>query len=384
MKNKEARTLLEKYKSGALSAEEEAQLDSWYRQESKSKSRRVDKDAIQRQLDAIWTGLPVNKKPGATIYIWIRSLVAAMILISFSTGLYFYINNHNKTDLTYSINYPKQNIVPGRNKAILILSNGSKIDLDAAATGTMVKQAGLTITKTQAGQLSYHVSDANSKKIQEAPAYNTIETPRGGQYEINLSDGTKVWLNSASSLRYPTRFVSNERRVELTGEGYFEVAHNKISPFKVITGKQEIEVLGTHFNVNAYTDENAVKTTLLEGSVKITVRPTDQSKQQSDILKPGQQSSFNNKGLVIENGDIENAVAWKNGYFNFNEDIESIMRKLSRWYDIEVVYQIEKDPDLLFGGKIDRSKSINSVLNIIEATGKFHFKIEGRRVTVMK
>ena len=309
---------------------------------------------------------------------------AAAIFIVFSVGIYFFIHKAQQTQLISETN--KNKILPGGNKATLTLANGSKIDLNDAKAGGVATQAQMRITKTAAGQLVYTIANTNttSPKATDKLSYNTIETPVGGQYQVILSDGTRVWLNAASSLKYPTQFAANERKVELTGEGYFEVAKSRSKLFKVITDKQEIEVLGTHFNVNAYTDENAITTTLLEGSVKIAAHLKNQPAQQSAILKPGQQSILGNTGLAVQNVNVDDVVAWKNGYFSFNEDFESIMRKLSRWYNIEVVYKIDKDPDLMFGGKISRSKSINSVLNIIETTGNVHFKIEGRRITVTK
>jgi len=315
---------------------------------------------------------------------FVKWLAAAAIFIFFFSVAYFFIQKKQQEQLITITNRNK--ILPGRNKATLTLADGSKIDLDDAKTGGIAKQAQLSVTKTATGQLVYTIAntDSTSSTATDKLSFNTIETPVGGQYQVILSDGTRVWLNAASSLKYPTQFAANKRQVELTGEGYFEVTKNKAKPFKVITDKQEIEVLGTHFNVNAYTDENAVSTTLLEGSVKIAVHLKNQSSQQSAILKPGQQSNLSNAGLAVGNVDTEDVVAWKNGYFSFNEDFESIMRKLSRWYNIDVVYKIDKDPDLSFGGKISRSKSINSVLNIIETTGNVHFKIEGRRIIVTK
>ncbi|MVN20453.1 FecR family protein [Mucilaginibacter arboris] len=386
MKNQEAKALLEKYKSGNISAEEQARLDSWYLSEAKSKQSTVDYDAMERHLDAIWASLPVHHQQKTVVVksIWGRWMAAAAILIALSVGLYFYANRKSEYYASNTTNHPKQEITPGGNKAILILADGSKIDLNTTSNGEVAKQGSLTITKATTGQLIYKTLGPKGKYPQGTLAFNTVETPKGGQYAINLPDGTRVWLNAASSLKFPTQFASNERRVELTGEGYFEVAKDKTKPFKVVTDKQEIEVLGTHFNVNAYTDENAIRTTLLEGSVKITVGRTNQTVQQSVILKPDQQSALGRSGITIKDVDTEDAVAWKNGYFNFNENIESIMKKLSRWYNIEVVYETSKDPDLLFAGKVSRLKSINSVLNIIEATGNVHFRIEGRRVTVMK
>ena len=321
--------------------------------------------------------------PGGKQFVKWQAAAAAIFIFFFSVA-YFFVHKKQQEQLIAITN--KNKIVPGRNKATLTLADGSKIDLDDAKAGGIAKQAQLSVTKTAAGQLVYTIANTNStpSETTDKLSYNTIETPVGGQYQVILSDGTKVWLNAASSLKYPTQFAAGERRVELTGEGYFEVTKNKTKPFNVITGKQKIEVLGTHFNVNAYPDENAITTTLLEGSVKIAAYLKNQPAQQSTILKPGQQSIFGNTGLAVQNVNVDDVVAWKNGYFSFNEDFDSIMRRLSRWYNIEVVYKIDKDPDLMFGGKISRSKSINSVLNIIETTGNVHFKIEGRRIIVIK
>ncbi|WP_316837367.1 FecR family protein [Pedobacter nutrimenti] len=382
MKNKEAKSLLEKYKSGTLSEEEQALLDSWYLQEAKSKSGPTNPEDMQNQLESIWTNLPVhhnvrklwNKKT------WFK--VAAALII-FSTGIILYNNHHSQSDIYTNIP-SRQKIVPGGNKATLILANGTRINLNNASNGQIVKQAGLTITKTKEGQLVYKVADNGYAPTQGGLNYNTIETPNGGQYQVYLPDGTKVWLNATSSLKYPIQFSTKERRVELTGEGYFEVAHNKTKPFKVVTTKQEIEVLGTHFNINAYADENATKTTLLEGSVKIKTHATKEIVQQSIVLKPGQQSSIDNK-LLVKYVNSDDVIAWQKGYFKFNqENIQSIMRKLSRWYNVEVVFQTEIDPSVVFGGKISQTKNLSAILRIMEETGNVHFKIEGRRVIVMK
>jgi transmembrane sensor len=211
--------------------------------------------------------------------------------------------------------------------------------------------------------------------------YNTIETPKGGQYRIDLPDGTMVWLNAGSSLRYPNRFAGQERKVALTGEAYFEVAKNKQMPFRVVSGKQVVEVLGTHFNINAYTDEASVKTTLLEGSVNVLLQET----HQSELLNPGQQAvvKYNGSSIVVQPVKVEEAVAWKNGYFMFvDADLESIMRQLARWYDVEVAYEGNLG-SLKFGGMVSRSKSIAQTLRILELTGNVRFKVAGRRVTVM-
>jgi transmembrane sensor len=230
------------------------------------------------------------------------------------------------------------------------------------------------------------VSDKKSALQTGEPVYNKIETPIGGKYQINLPDGTKVWLNAASSLRYPVVFTGAERRVELTGEGYFEVSKDKNKRFIVSTEGQELSVFGTHFNINAYTDEPAIKTTLLEGSVKVsqTNRPTPGQPALSRFLNPGQQSILNAKTFEVKKVDTESAVDWKNGRFIFNnEDIQSAMRKLSRWYNIKVSYEGDFK-DINFGGSFSRSNHLADIIKILEATNEFKFEVEGREVKIVK
>lgn len=213
------------------------------------------------------------------------------------------------------------------------------------------------------------------------PLYNTIETPKGGQYQVDLPDGTKVWLNAGSLLRYPTNFTGKIRSVELTGEAYFEVAKNAHKPFKVLSKNQVVEVLGTHFNISSYTDDISVKTTLLEGSVKVLSSKVNQTK----LLKPGQQSDINytNNAFFIKSVNTDEVIAWKNGYFLFSdEDLKSIMARFARWYNVDVEYQGDVD-NLRFGGMVSRSKDLTQALKVVEQAGNVKFKIEGRRVIVM-
>ncbi len=214
----------------------------------------------------------------------------------------------------------------------------------------------------------------------EVIGYNTITIPRGGQYQVILPDGTKVWLNSASSLKYPTVLLVNERKVERTGEGYFEVAKNKNMPFKVKFNEEEVEVLGTHFNIMAYTDEGETRATLLEGSVKIS------KGEFSKVLVPGEQtiSQNNQANFTVRPADIESVLAWKNGIFSLqNSGIHQIMRQIARWYDVDVVYQGNLE-DKVYGGRVSKSKNISEILRNLELTGTIHFKVEGRRITVME
>lgn len=300
---------------------------------------------------------------------------AAAVLIIISLGIMFYTQRYSQKEILVTNKKFVHDVVPGGNKAFLTLANGTKLSLTDAIDGELAQQAGISIVKTEDGQLVYNVSNT-SKQGNDTPLFNTIETPRGGQYQINLPDGSRIWLNAASSLRYPVVFSDNERKVELKGEAYFEIAKNMASPFRVVSNNQIVEVLGTHFNINSYPEEGSVKTTLLEGSVKI------QSGNKSAILRPGQQSQVGNS-IIVTQADIYETVAWKNGKTQFsNADIKTIMRMLSRWYDVEVQYQSEMI-ETGFGGSVSRSKNISEILKLLELTGDVHFKIEGRRVTVM-
>ncbi|MBL7735372.1 MAG: FecR family protein [Chitinophagaceae bacterium] len=287
---------------------------------------------------------------------WFR--YAAAILIIAGAGVFLVMNNHTEDqDTTLSGIVAPDEILPGGNKAVLTLSDGRKIELKEGAE--MLKDGGVSINKNN-GELIYNKTNIL--------AYNMMSTPRGGQYRLSLPDGTRVWLNASSSITYPTAFHGKERKVSMTGEAYFEVARNETKPFYVEVNNITVEVLGTHFNINAYPDEQQVTTTLLEGSVKIN----------ASFLKPGQ--AWTNG--VIRNADTEQAVAWKNGYFNFNRvGLPAVMRQISRWYDVDVVYE-GKIPDLLFLGEIQRELQLSDVLEVLKRT-EVHFKIEGKKIVVM-
>ncbi len=317
------------------------------------------------------------ERPSTSFYkhIFYSLSAAAAVLIIVSLGIKFYFHKDSQKEIQVTHEEFAQDVAPGGNKAFLTLANGTKLSLTDATDGELARQAGISIVKTEDGQLVYNVSNTN-KEGNATPLFNTIETPRGGQYQINLPDGSRIWLNAASSLRYPVVFRGNERKVELSGEAYFEIAENKASPFRVVSNNQIVEVLGTHFNINSYPEEGPVKTTLLEGSVKV------RSGNNTAMLKPGQQSQVDHS-IHVTQADIYETVAWKNGKTQFsNADIKTIMRMLSRWYDVEVEYQGEMI-GTGFGGSVSRSKNISEILKLLELTGDVHFKIEGRRVTVM-
>jgi ferric-dicitrate binding protein FerR (iron transport regulator) len=281
---------------------------------------------------------------------------AAAVLFLLSTGTYIWVN---KSSSTKNITVLANDVPPGSNKAILTLSDGTAVKLDS--TGNKVISKGIRQT---GAQLQYDAQIADA-------AYNTLTTPRGGQFQLTLPDGTKVWLNAASSIYYPTAFNGKERRVEISGEVYFEIAKNEKMPFYVKSGIQETEVLGTHFNINAYTDENAISTTLLEGSIRVNY-----TGHTSVIVKPGQQTQLTDHLKVIDDADMDQAIAWKNGVFSFNQaDIPTVMRQLSRWYNVDVEYA-GAIPKRAFTGEIARELTLAQVLKGLTKT-RVNYKIEG-------
>lgn len=398
---KDPKKLLEKYKAGNCSDQEKAIVESWYL-ELKSEEEAPMHIVIENTRNNVWAALSateggITKRPNAkTIYLRRVAAWAAVIFIIGATGLFFM--NKSKVQQVANQAVKKNDVLPGGNKAFLTLADGRKISLTDAANGELAKQEGLVIKKTADGQLVYTVAGADKEGKNGAPLFNTIETPNGGKYQINLPDGTKVWLNAASSLRYPTKFTGSTRIVELKGEGYFEVAKLTVKgdrseaknggrvPFIVKTAYQDVEVLGTHFNINGYVDEADIKTTLLEGSVRVSLKRdlNNPSKiSDSKLLSPGQQSQLNEKNINVKAVDVEGVIAWKEGDFIFDgDDLKSIMRKIARWYDVEVIYKGEFE-NLKFGGLMSRSKNISSVLGIMESTGRIHFAVEGKRVTVL-
>jgi transmembrane sensor len=305
--------------------------------------------------------------------LWPSIAAAASLFLVIGAGLLFYKHSiqNNEVQFTY-----QNDIAPGQYKATLTLADGQTVALSSAKKELIARD-------------QFHYSDGSpiTGSGRSQAGLNTIKTPNGGQYTVTLPDGTRVWLNAASSLKFPAHFSDEVRKVELTGEGYFEVAKvtvkgkNKLAqrqPFIVYTDQQQVEVLGTHFNINAYANEVNVKTTLVEGSVRVSAG-SDQV-----MLIPGQQARLNGRDLKVMPANLEDDLAWKNGYFRFNdESIESVMRKLSRWYNLEVQYQGSVSNES-FNGKISRNNNISQVLNALESTKTVHFKIEGRRITVIQ
>ncbi len=317
-------------------------------------------------------------------------LVAAAVLLLISTATWYLFLRPSKQPATPTIAVTpqerfKNDVQPGGNRATLTLADNTVIDLDTTSNGLLSQQGGARIVKHDNGEIAYEKEPQNTNT---ETVYNTIHTPKGGQYMIALPDGSKAWLNAASSLRFPTAFTGEARIVELTGEGYFEVSRlpaspasaGKKQPFLVKTGEVTVEVLGTHFNVNAYKDEEAVKTTLLEGAVKVS------KGNFTGLLKPGEQSQAYRQGALktVKKADLEQTMAWHNGVFAFRDaSIVAIMRQAQRWYDIEVIYEGKVNKEQPLNGEIPRNVVLSQLLKILEATGSVHFRIEGKTVTVM-
>ncbi len=339
-------------------------------------SEKVDK-MIERILKSVSGSASVA--PVRSRRLFMKVLVAAAVFICVITGVYFIIQKlKEKPDVAQKTqNGIKKDIAPGSNKAILTLADGYVITLDSAARGKLAKYGNMKVLKIDAGKLSYQ--QANTGR-QLTTQYNTVSTPRGGQYQVVLPDGSKVWLNAASSLKFPTAFLGKERNVELSGEAYFEVAHNEKQPFKVKAKGVEVLVLGTHFNINSYYDEGTIKTTLLKGSVRETIA----DKQQAVTITPGQQAQVGKDKVikVIDDVDIAQVIAWQSGLFEFNNsDLPTIRRQISRWYDVDVVYE-SKPGDAKFGGGISKNLPLSEVLQLLQANG-VEFEIEGRVLKVI-
>jgi ferric-dicitrate binding protein FerR (iron transport regulator) len=362
----------------------------------------MEHERLNTVLNSVITTGQLQERVQAPVrhMIFLKRLAAvAAIVLLVGAGIWFglvrtpqkeLVTNNKTTTLT------KDDVGPGGNKAILTLGDNSTIVLDNAANGQLAQEGTTSVMKSKDGLISYSPTGGSGRG--EA-FWNTLTTPRGGQYQLVLPDGSKVWLNAASSIKFPAVFTGNERKVEMTGEVYFEVASLRLRsgqkmPFKVtIPGGAAVEVLGTHFNINAYPDETSLKTTLLEGSVKVRqwsmVNGQSGSARDAEfsvVLKPGEQAVQRRAHLpftIDHSPDLDQVMAWKNGLFHFeNVDIKTIMRQISRWYDIEVEYKgtIKNEPLII---EIPRNTNLSDVLKVLETTTELQFKVEGKKVIVM-
>nr|WP_199075118.1 FecR family protein [Pedobacter sp. ASV19] len=323
-------------------------------------------------------------KPKPLLHLHVRGAVWAAATVAFMVLFVYFFKD--------PLHYKRfaNDIGPGSNKAFLVLNSGKRIRLEGANIGLLAMQADTRVVKTGDGKIVYtdHPGGASLAEM------NRIETPRGGNYKISLPDGTMIWLNAASTLTYPISFNGRgERRVKLSGEAYFEVSKDRSKPFLVESNGQIIEVLGTHFDVRCYADDSETRTVLLKGSVRLAVRPVElpplnmagkSMVGNSEVLKPGEMAMNSMGGLRVRQVDVASAVAWKNGEFSFrNEPMENIMKQISRWYDVAVVFENKNTANLSFGGSISKYEDLSNVLHMLELTGDVKFKLEGRKVTVL-
>lgn len=378
------KTLLEKYFNGTATAEEISTLE----QLTAQSAHHADLDAALKELwdgftpdtgmlpqkaDELFAGIIADKQkkliPVRQRVWWPAAAVITILLMAGGAKLLFHQSSPSIPVAAF-----KNDVPPGGNHAVLTLADGKQITLDSAGNGTLGQQGATTIFKLNNGQLAYQENGTTPQQV----SYNKITTPRGGQFQIVLPDGTKVWMNAASSLRFPTAFTGNDRQVELSGEAYFEVTKDPTKPFIVNVNRMKVAVLGTQFNVMSYPDEKNIQTTLIDGAVNVSA--DGHSRQ----LQPGEQTQLSADGNIqlIKDADIESTLAWKNGYFQFNKaDLQSVMRQLARWYDIEIVYK-DQVPDFMFVGQLDRNANLSVILKILEKS-QVHFSVEGRKITVM-
>lgn len=374
MERQEIQDLIKKYNAGACSDYEKALVEDWYLQFEMPEAIALTDEQRAADLDYIKSQLPVGKSKIRSVNRWYRVAAAAVVILSLGIGIRYY-TNHKTVGQEQVIATLSHNLKPGGNKAILTLSNGKQIVLNDAVNGNLTSENNTAVIKSANGEVVYKTaSTARNSKV----SYNTMSTPVGGTYKLTLADGTNVFLDAASSIKYPVAFVGNERRVEITGQAYFEVAHNKQKPFKVTTKGQTVEVLGTHFNVNAYNDEEVTRTTLLEGSVKVS------NGGKVALLRPGQQSiiAVNKAAITVSDADLETAVAWKDGVFSFKRaDLKTVMRQFARWYDVEVIYE-NGIPNAAITGKVSRTANAAQILKIITSLG-IKFKMDGKKISIL-
>ena len=380
MGNEKAEELIKKYLAGTATPEEEALLESWYilaAQNQPEMPGEPDYPKIEAEilepLRAEQLGQRVFKSP---IRLWPRIAAAAAVIIILLVGSLFVFRKRPTHPVVESPALAKD-ISPAGTRATLTLPDGRTIPLDSAGRDTLSRE-GDAIVSSMNGQLIYSTNKSDRPATPGGSmAYNTLTTRPGEHYSLLLSDGTQVWLNAASSITYPVVFNGNEREIKVTGELYFEIVHNAKQPFRVAVKDQLVEDIGTHLNINAYDDEPAISTTLLEGSIKVM------KGNASAILTPGQQAMMgpNDSRFQIKKVDGDAAVAWKNGYFYFDRaDIKMVMREMARWYNMQVVYQGEL-PKRTFKGKLYRNINASEALGILGYFGA-HFRIEGKTIVV--
>jgi ferric-dicitrate binding protein FerR (iron transport regulator) len=387
-------SLMLKYNQGEITEEEQIMLDNWINASAENKKlfatltnnddlqaklnqlheiEGTKEEAKRRVMEMLFPGAVVAPMKRTTHHLWRTVAAAVAITAVVAIGAWFLLKKQPPQQM--AVVQPAANklpdVAPGGYKAQLILDDGSAIDLDSAGAGKLAQQGNMQVMNRD-GQLLYQ-QDASAEK---RSLYNTLKTGRGQMYPVKLSDGSAVWLNSSSSIRFPVAFNEQERRVEITGEAYFEVAHNDKKPFLVSVNGVQVQVVGTVFNINSYNDESTMKTTLLKGAVKV------KQGDQQVVIKPGEQAEVTDKNIRVNTGvNVSKEVAWKNGLFYFrNDNLKTIMRQISRWYDIDVVYEGKINNDEI-SGKIYRNANLSEVLKLLNVLD-VNYKLEGKKLII--
>lgn len=376
--------LFDAFRKSSCTKEELAELNEWYdnlhtgeKIEDVIAEAGSEKQLADQLYQNFFEKASKHQQHKSTVRWW---SVAAAAIILITTGLLLY--NTIKDDLPKNEIAAMTPILPGGNKAILTLADGTRINLSNSPLGKIYNKNGLLIIKPDSGSLTYSANASLKTVAGNQMQFNSIYVPKGGQYKVTLADGTKVWINSASTFKFPVTSNGKDRSVSLTGEGYFEVAHNKHQPFKVSTADQLVRVLGTHFNIKGYHEDGGISTTLLEGSVQVSSSFSHESKR----LMPGQQANISggSPGISVKKVNVDQATAWKNGYFIFdNQDIRSIMNSISRWYNVDVTFQNGVSQDR-FGGTFSRHSNLSEILDNLQELGDVEFQISQQKVVVLK
>ena len=371
-----ANKLIKKYLSGTSSDEENALIESWYNHAMEKPEVPADQVDYESLGQEILSHLRKSQRAAPIRKLWISSIAAAVLLI-LGFSLFTWIRTERKNEEVVTF---EQDFLPGQSAATLKLANGKTIRLSDTSMAKIASESGISITQAKNGELVYRISESNGSA---SNATNTLYTSNGQHYKIVLQDGTAIWLNAGSSITYPVTFKNAaERVVQLSGEAYFEVQRRLDAPFRVLTEKDEIRVLGTHFNVRSYPDQSLRQTTLLEGQVAVSERDQPNKKH---LMKPGQQLSSEGSRTILREVDVEESIAWKEGLFYFNDqNLESIMQDIAKWYDVSIVFRDESLKTILYSGTLSRYANVSQVLRKIAQMGTVKFEITGDQIIVKK
>lgn len=370
-----AKALLQKYSEGTCTDEEKAWVEEWYLRLN-ARETDLSGEELEEDLRQLKTRLERISRTKSAKIIRLRAVAAVFLLLA-GVGLCWYMIADRPSSSLLS-GYHSGDVHPGRNRAVLTLANGRVIDLDSAGSGVLAAEGGVIIRKGQGGQIVYKARPAGSATA--ATGFNTVSTPNGGQYKVVLPDGTQVWLNAASSLRYPVRFAADRREVFLSGEAYFDVTENKDHPFVVQSSGQSVTVTGTEFNINAYENESVVATTLVTGSIRVR----EEKSGNTETLRPGQQSVLGPSLFQVREVDANSYASWKNGQFVFyNVPLPAVLRQIERWYDVS--FERSRLPeDITFWGSVSRQVMLSELLEVIAINTGLTFRREGRRIMIIE